>query len=129
MPDKVKARGMVKAAIIDMQFIEKIPDTKESAQTKIRGIYENFRMLGDALMIAKGLQSKGPDHHFEMINELIKLKIETDRSLGLLHELRKLRHKINYEGYIPPLVDLEYAISIKKSLWKKVLEEVNKAII
>ena len=127
-PDKAKARSIVKAAEIDMSFIEKHPTGMESGQSIIRGIYENFRMLGDALLISKGFETTGLDHHNQMINALTILKITTSRPLLLLHELRKLRHNINYEGHIPNESELKYAVEIKEALWKPVLAEVKKEI-
>lgn len=128
IPNKPKARSMVKAAIEDMEFIDTLPKKPQAAQTIIRTIYENFRSLGDAIMTAQGFEAVGADHHFEMIDALVKLKIKTPRSLSLLHEMRKLRHKINYEGHIPTQEELLYVISVKESLWQPVLLEVKKLI-
>ncbi|MBI3034444.1 hypothetical protein HYY72_04760 [Candidatus Woesearchaeota archaeon] len=63
-----------------------------------------------------------------MIDALTSLKIATSRPLLLLHELRKLRHNINYEGHIPSESELNYALEIKQALWKPVLTEVKKQI-
>ncbi len=124
-PDKIKARSMVNAAIEDMKFVDTLPRKVQASQTIIRTIYENFRALGDALMTAKGLDASG-DHHFEMIDALVKLQIKTSRPLLLLHELRKLRHNINYEGYIPNQEELSYVLAIKESLWEPLLLEVKR---
>ena len=128
VPDKVKARSMLTAAVTDMRFVEKLPVTSESTLSIIRGVYEDFRMLGDALLTAGGSEAEGIDHHFEMINALMKLQTKAPRPLLVLHELRKLRHKINYQGYIPTEDEAKYALSIKEALWLPVLEEVKKSV-
>ncbi len=127
-PDKAKARGMVMAAELDMDFISRLPAETKSAQSIIRGIYENFRILGDALLTAQGFKAAGIDHHTQMIDALVKLDIKTTRPLLLLNELKKIRHQINYNGYLPTEKDLKYVIELKESFWPNVLDEVKKQI-
>ncbi len=127
-PDKLKARSMINAAELDMRFIEKLPVSIESGPSLVRGIYENFRMLGDAFLTARGLEVSGIDHHREMIEALTKLNIKASRPLSLLHELRKIRHQINYEGYLPTIEEANYVVAIRESLWKPLLAEVKKQI-
>ena len=127
-PDKAKARSMTEAAIRGINFIETLQVTEQNSPSVIREIYESFRMLGDAVLTAKGLETRGADHHTHMIDELLKLKVETAKPLNLLHELRKARHKINYEGHLPTKAELDYLLGIKKALWAPVLAEVKKLI-
>ncbi|MBI2574716.1 hypothetical protein HYV82_02415 [Candidatus Woesearchaeota archaeon] len=129
VPDIAKARSMIAAARIDMGFIESVPVSREASQSIIRGVYENFRILGDALLTAQGFEASGSDHHAEMIDAIVRLQIKTPRSLMLLHEIRKLRHRINYIGYIPSEEEAEYVLSIKKALWKPVLAEAEKLVL
>ncbi|MBI3037285.1 hypothetical protein HYY73_06085 [Candidatus Woesearchaeota archaeon] len=127
-PDKAKAKGMVFAAEIDMAFISGLPVTTKAAQSIIRGIYENFRILGDALLTAQGFKAEGIDHHTQMIDALVKLGIKTTRPLLLLDELKKMRHQINYNGYVPTENDVKYVIELKESFWADILCEVKKQI-
>lgn len=127
-PDKAKAKSMVFAAELDIGFISSLPITTKSAQSIIRGIYENFRILGDALLTAQGFKSAGIDHHTQMIDALIKLDIKTTRPLPLLKELKKIRHQINYNGYVPTENDVKYAIELKEAFWADILTEVKKQI-
>lgn len=127
-PDKAKAKSMVFAAELDMGFICALPVTTESAQSIIRGIYENFRILGDALLATQGLKAEGIDHHTQMIDALIKLDVKTTRPLPLLKELKKIRHQINYNGYVPTENDVKYAIELKEAFWADILTEVKKQI-
>ena len=114
-PDKAKAKGMVTAAELDMGFISGLPIAINSAQSIIRGIYENFRILGDALLTAQGFKAEGIDHHTQMMDALVKLNIKTARPLFLLNDLKRIRHQINYNGYIPTEKDLRYVIELKES--------------
>ena len=127
-PDKPKAKGMVSAAELDMEFISSLPITTKSTQSIIRGVYENFRILGDALLTAQGFKTEGVDHHTQMIEALIKLDIKTTRPLILLKDLKKMRHQINYNGYVPTDNDVKYALELKKAFWDAVLGEVKKQI-
>ena len=128
VPDLVKARSMLNAAVIDMGFVEKLHVKSEAAQSIVRSVYENFRILGDALLTAQGFETVGADHHAQMIDALTKLGIQTQRPLLLLHELRKIRHKVNYEGYIPTEEELKDILAIKEALWQPVLAKVKQLI-
>ena len=119
---------MVNAAKVDMKFIGSMPPKEEAAQSIIRGIYENFRLLGGSLLTARGRQTMDHCHHTQMIDALNELNIPTSRPIHLLKELKKLRNSINYDGYLPTQQEVEFVISIKKALWEPVLTEVKKQI-
>ena len=70
VPDKFKARSLVTATEKEIKFIKTIQPTTDSAITIVRGVYEAFRMLGDALLAIRGKEAIGTDHHTEMINEV-----------------------------------------------------------
>ena len=128
VPDINKAASMLEAAQVDIRFLETLPVNQQSGQSIIRGIYENFRLLGEAYLAVQGLEPAGADHHKQVINALLKLNINAEKSVLVLDELRKLRHSINYDGYIPSLKEIEYVISIKKALWIPVFKEVKKMV-
>jgi hypothetical protein len=123
-PDPAHARSLVEAAEKEMGYVEKLNPTPDAASTIIRGIYENFRRLGAALLL---LQGKQGDHE-ESIDELTKLTINTSRPLRALDNLRRLRHEINYKGYQPTEADLADVLSIKNACWTPVLQEVKRAV-
>ena len=123
-PDKFKAQSMLTAAEIEVNFIKTLEPSRESASTIIRGIYETFRMLGDALLLIRGKESSGLDHHTEMVEELFTLKVNTTRPVRVLLNLKSLRHKINYQGYIPGVEETKEAISIRDACFKPILEEI-----
>ena len=128
VPDPKKARSLVAAAIADMAFIRTIPPTLAASTTIIRSVYENFRMLGEALLTSEGKEATGLDHHTEMIDHLIGLRIVTERPLLLLNELRRIRNNINYNGYIPTKLELDSVLSFTDALWTPLLEEVKRLI-
>lgn len=129
VPDFAKARSILAAAKIDMGFVESMAVSRKSSQSIVRGIYEDFRMLGDALLAAQGFEASGPDHHEEMIDALVRLQVKAPRPLMLLHEIRKLRHRVNYGGYVPSEEEARYVLSIKEALWKSVLAEAERIIL
>ena len=82
-------------------------------------------MLGDAILIAKGIESTD---HLAPITELTLLSIKTERSLRVIDNLRRLRHNINYYGYSPSIEEATEARSIAMSLFNPVKEEVLRII-
>jgi uncharacterized protein (UPF0332 family) len=99
----------------------------ESSETIIRNIYECYRMLGDALLIKKGIESQD---HLEPLNELSRLKVSTARPIDIIETLRLLRHNVNYYGYKPKIEEVEYSVDFAKEsyeiIYKEVLKEIEK---
>lgn len=120
-PDRKNALSILDAAKKDMEFTLSLSPTEEAGSTIIRNIYECFRMLGDAVLVAKGIESID---HIMPIKELLKLRVATSRPINLIDNLRRLRHNINYYGYSPKLVEIEDAVSIAKSCFKPLFKEV-----
>jgi len=124
-PDKKNAISITEAAKKDMKFTLSLELTEASGPTIVRNIYESFRMLGDALLAAKGIESKD---HITAIKELLKVQVITERPIYLIDNLRKLRHNVNYYGYHPKLIEVEDAVSIAKSCFEPLLIAVLKAL-
>lgn len=126
-PDKKNALSIVSAAKRDMDFTLSLKPSEEAGATIVRNIYESFRMLGDALLVNKGIKS---EDHIMPIKEVLTLRVSTSRPINLIENLRQLRHNINYYGYSPNLVEVEDIISIAKSCFKPLLnavtDEINK---
>lgn len=125
VPDKKNALSIIEASKRDMDFTLTLKLTEEAGATIIRNIYECFRMLGDALLVVKGIKSQD---HIEPIKELFKLNVNTPRPIYLIDNLRKLRHNINYYGYSTKIVEVEDVISLAKSCFEPLLEAVKKEI-
>ena len=127
VPDKKNALSIIEASKREMGFTLSLKPSEISGTTIVRNIYECFRMLGNALLVAKGIKSQD---HIEPINALLQLKVNTSRPIYLIDNLRKLRHNINYYGYSPKLVEVEDVISLAKSCFEPlhdaVLKEVKK---
>ncbi|MGM5483267.1 MAG: hypothetical protein ACQESF_07430 [Nanobdellota archaeon] len=102
--DKKNAESIIQAAKKEMRFTLSLTVNEDSASTIARNIYECFRMLGEGLLLTQGMT---PDDHLEPINALTKLTINTERSLQVLHTYRKIRHNINYYGYLPDIGEVE----------------------
>ena len=125
-PDKKNALSIINAAEKEIEYTLKLIINKEAAFNIIRNIYECFRMLGDALLISKGIVSKD---HIEQIKELETVQIKTQRPIKVIDTLRRIRHNINYYGYIPSELEAEDAVSIAKSCFFPLLEEIKKQLI
>ena len=123
--DKKNALSIINAADKEMQFTLKQAVTEESAFNIIRNVYECFRMLGDARLVSKGIVSLD---HVEQVRELETIQVKTERPLKLIGTLRKLRHNINYYGYIPTKAEAEDAISIAYACFHPLLKEIRKEL-
>jgi len=126
-PDKKNAISLIEAAKKDMEFTLTLQVSQQSGSTIVRNIYECFRMLGKALLVAKGTDSKEHDHVVS-IEELLKLKADTSRPTGLIKNLRTLRHNINYNGYSPKSAEVEDTISLAKSCFGPLADAAFKVI-
>ena len=120
-PDKKNALSIINAAEREMKFTLSLKLTEESGSTIIRNIYECFRMVGDAILVLKGISSKD---HLAPINELTKLQLKASRPITLIDNLRRLRHNINYYGYKPSLHEVEDAISIAETIFQPLQKSV-----
>jgi len=123
--DKQKAINLIETADKDLKFTFSLPVSQNSSNTIIRNIYESFRMLGEASLVSKWIEFSD---HIESLNELLQLELDTSRPISLLDNLRKLRHKINYNGYLSTIEESQEAISIAKSLFTKLKKEVENKI-
>ena len=120
-PDKKNAGSIVDASLKQMKYTLTLESNDNSAFNIIRNIYECFRMLGDALLITQGIES---EDHLAPIHELLKIRVETPRSITLVDHLRRMRHNINYYGYKPGLAEVKDAISIAETTFQPLLKEV-----
>ena len=125
VPDKKNALSILEASKKDMNFTLSLKLSEKSGATIVRNIYECFRMLGDALLVAKGIKSQD---HILPIQELLKMKVDTARPIYLIDNLRKLRHNINYYGYAPKLVEVEDVISLAEACFEPLMAAVLKEI-
>ena len=124
-PDYKNALSIITAARKEMEFTLTIEPNDNSASTIIRNIYECFRMLGDALLILQGIES---EDHLAPINELMKIQVNTGRPINLVDNLRRLRHNINYYGYLPSKIEAEDVISLAKNCFEPIYDEIEKKI-
>jgi len=123
--DIKKALSLIESSKRDIEYTFTLSVSAESANTIIRNVYECFRMLGEALLTAKGIKS---EDHILPIGELISLKISTSRPLNLLDNLRRLRRNINYYGYSATAAEAEDILNFAKSCFNQVFKEVKKQI-
>ena len=121
-PDKKNALSIITAAERELNYtLTKLTVNEDSSFNIIRNIYECFRMLGDARLVSKGVVSID---HIEQIKELENLNVQTQRPIRLVDNLRRIRHNINYYGYIPSKEEAEDAISIAKSCFYPLMEKI-----
>ncbi len=120
-PDYKDAESLLEAARRDIKYTLSLNVTLDSTPTIIRNVYESFRMLGDALLISRGIESSD---HVQPIQEILKLNLNTKRPLQVIDNLRRLRHNINYYGYSPTVEEAEDVLSIARSCFEEVYRSV-----
>lgn len=124
-PDKKNAQSILNAARRELDYTLTLNISEESASTIIRNIYESFRMLGDALLVYRGIKSID---HVLPIKELLSLKVQTLRPVNVIGNLRKTRHNINYYGYKPNISEVEDAVSIANNCFEPLFDAASKKI-
>lgn len=124
-PDAKNALSIVAAAERQLNFTLTLPLTDESAFNIIRNVYECFRMLGDALLVSQGIVSQD---HVEQIRALEKVHVKTTRPVGIVDNLRKLRHNINYYGYNPSKAEAMDAISFAQACFWPIIGAIKKEL-
>ncbi len=128
IPDKFKAQSMVSAVEAEIKFTKTIVPTAESSFTIVRNVYESFRMLGDVLLLIHGKEASEKGHHIEMIKELLTLSVETKRPIQVLLNLKDLRNKINYNGYMPNVEEAKDALSILDACFEPIINKIKKEL-
>ncbi len=123
--DRKNAESIIEASIKQMNYTLKLESSDESAFNLIRNISECFRMLGDALLVSKGLMS---EDHIEQITAIENMNLQTARPIKLIDGLRRMRHNINYYGFLPKINDADDAISFAKSCFNQIANAVKEEI-
>jgi uncharacterized protein (UPF0332 family) len=125
-PDNKNALSLLEAAKKRMDYTLKLEINEESSSTIVQNIHESFRMLGDALLINKGID---PKTHIDSITEIISLPLKTSRPLRIIDNIRTLRRNVNYYGYIPTKLEAEDVVSIAKEMFPKVYASIKKELL
>jgi|SRR3989338_2156936 len=124
-PDLKNANSILNSAKETMDFTLSLDINESSGSTIVRNIYECFRMLGDAILVKKGINS---EDHILPIKEIASLKINSKRPISSIENLRNLRHNINYNGYKPNMFEVQDTISLAKECFYKAYEEIKKVL-
>ena len=123
--DKKNAESIISASIKQMDYTFKLESNNESAFNIIRNIYECFRMLGDALLVSRGLM---PEDYVEQIIAIESLNLQTVRPIKLIDNLRRMRHNINYYGFSPKKVEADDAVSFARLCFNQVANAIKEEI-
>ncbi len=124
-PDSKNALSILESAKKTMDFTLTLNVNEQSATTITRNIYECFRMLGDAILVSKGIAS---EDHLLPIKEVSSLKIDSTRPIAAVENLRILRHNVNYYGYTPNNAEVQDAITLAKACFYQAHQQIKKTI-
>ena len=125
-PDKKSAVSMVESAMRDMEFTLTLPVSEASGSTVVRNIYECFRMLGEALLIAKGEIVKGHEPHIKAF--LSFPGVPTSRPPQSIENIQNLRNSINYYGYHPQVIEVEEAVKFAEACFTPYAQAIRKSL-
>jgi len=120
-PDQKNATSLLEASKREMEFTLSLKPSDKSASTIIRNVHESFRMLGDAVLISKGIETTD---HKASIQELIKLNPPTKRPIQVVESLKQLRHNINYYGHKPSIAEADDALDIARACFKTTYDTI-----
>ena len=124
-PDTKNAISIIESAKKTMDYTLTLEVNEMSSITITRNIYECFRMLGDAILVKKGLSS---DDHLLPLKEISQLKIDSQRPIALVENLRRLRHNVNYYGYSPSIAEAGDAVSLAKECFYNAYEKIKQEL-
>ena len=94
-PDTDKINSILKVAGVRLRAIQQITKDAETTSIIVEGYYEIIKELLVALLLKNGLKS---DNH-ECLISFLKAKYPNyDYESLIIHELKNIRNRINYDG-------------------------------
>ncbi len=120
-PDHKNALSILTSAKKTMDYTLTLDINDLSSTTITRNIYECFRMLGDAILVIKGISS---EDHLLPITEVSQLKINSNRPIAVIENLRILRHNINFYGYNTSISEVKDSVSLARECFYKAFQKI-----
>jgi len=119
--DSEKIKSMLKSAEINVKVVKSIKLDEETATLIFREVYESVRQVGDAEWWLLGYE---PTNHEISLEALKDFEIKNKVKLNSLDRFKKIRHDINYRGFMASVSQAEEIIDF----WDKCMEEIIKKI-
>lgn len=109
--DKQKAEALKKMAEITVKRLEETDKEKYPSNT-LSDYYDVIHKLMESATIKEGVKIKGEGAHQQLIDYTAKKKNLSEQDRIFLQEMRDLRNRISYEGF---MVNKNYiSLNIKK---------------
>lgn len=121
IPDKNRIESLIQASVSDMEYTTSLQVKDKASNTIIRNIYECFRMIGEASLLKRGIKAQD---HLICMDELIQLGKE--ENVQIIDWLRRIRHSINYQGYLAKAKEALEAKRIADMFFKKLVQKIIK---
>jgi len=110
-PDKEKAEALKKMAEITLKRLEET-DKKKYPSNTLTDYYDVIHKLMESETIKEGIKIKGEGAHRQLIEHVAKKKNLSQQDSIFLQEMRDIRNRISYEGF---MVNMNYiSLNIKK---------------
>lgn len=97
-PDPEKARSLLKMANMTLDRVGET-DTDRYASLALRDYYDVARQLMEAIAAVEGRKSGGKGAHAKLIDWTASTHDLSEGERRQLHQMRKYRNRINYEGF------------------------------
>lgn len=98
-PDWQKSEALKKMAEVTMERLGKTDAEKYPSNTLV-DYYDIIHKLMEATTLRDGIKIKGEGAHQELIDFLAKNKVFDEQTKLFLQEMRDLRNRISYEGFM-----------------------------
>ena len=94
--DKERVKSMIESSIMNMEIVQTIPLTEQSAILIFRETYESIRQLGDARWWVLGYEPRTHEVSMEILKDA---NIQEKVRLNHLGRFKKIRNDVNYRGF------------------------------
>ena len=98
-PDEQKAEALKKMAEITLKRLEETDKEKYPSNT-LNDYYDVMHKLMEAVSIKEGVKIKGEGAHQQLIDHVAKKKKLNEQDRIFLQEMRDIRNRISYEGFM-----------------------------
>ena len=105
--DKDKINSILKMCSVRLKFAKKQEINDETASLITEDYYETIKELLTALLLKNGLKS---NNHECLISYFKKNYPEYEYETNIVHELKNIRNRINYDGFF---IEKQYLVKNK----------------
>ena len=101
-PDKERAKSIMKMAETTLELVKSV-DAERFSSNVLKDYYDVIRELLSITLLLDGLKTQGEGAHKKLIEYVGRAyTLFTEHELSLIDDLRIVRNKIAYDGFLVP---------------------------